>query len=423
MALSSSVGSHLDKALAVAQPQDIYYYNSKTLRKQKIPTIQSTKFVQSLASLEGGSSVIVVSPEAGLQHVVLGLKLKAPTDATGLALPKAWGYSAIDNIQFRYGSSTTYQKSGAQLLIEAIATAGSPAESNALMSLAGNELNSADDFNFTGVNENLRYAYCVLPLPHCGAQSGSDLPNPMPTELLSSPIVITITLKRQADIFKQIPGTTGEPPMAFEEAYLQTRSITPVDRGQLMKLKGDELYSMPVEFYQQVNSVALQNQSDSQEVVLTGIRSGTLKGIHVWLKNEADTVNPFQFVPIVDAELMYMGNVIHKYKGVSSQLFDTIFTDTPSYFNNSTLSITPGPVSVWNSTDAISSWCHFPFAQRYEQMSAENTTLMGLGVANGTLNLRMKVPVVSGANWRLYYSPVYSSALVMGADGSCEVVF
>lgn len=421
MALSASVGSHLDKALAAAQPEDIYYYGSKNMRKQKIPTIQSTKFVQSLASLSGGSSVITISPEAGLSHIVLGLKIKAPTNAQGLSLPKAWGYRAIDSVQFRYGSSTTYQKdsSSGQLLIEAIATAGSQSEANALVSLAGNELNSADDF----AKADLREAYCVIPLPHCAAQSGTDTPNPFPTELLSSPIVITITLKRQADFFNTIAGATGVVPDAFEEAYLQTRSVVPVDRGQLMKLKGDEMYSFPCEFYQQVNSVALQNMSDSQEVVLTGIRSGTMKGMHVYIRNEADTANPFNFMLPHDVELTYQGNVLHKYKGASAQVWDTLFTDVPAYFNNSVLTPTAGPVYAWNSSDAISSWCHLPMAQRFEQLSAENTTVSGLGVANGTLNLRLKVPVVAGAVWRLYYVPVYSAAICMAADGSCEVVF
>jgi hypothetical protein len=170
MFASSAVGSNLDKALAVAQPENIYYYGSKTVKKQSIPTVQRTNFVQSLASLSGGQSVITISPDAGVSHLLLGLKLKAPAgDLTyeGLALGPAFAYNAIDFVQWRYGSSSLFQKSGQQLLIETIATAGSVGEANSLVSLAGNALYTPADF----VDDKL-YAYAVIPLPHCGAQSG-----------------------------------------------------------------------------------------------------------------------------------------------------------------------------------------------------------------------------------------------------------
>lgn len=420
MFASSASGSMLDKALAVASPENIYYYGSKTVKKQSIPTVQRTNFVQNLASSGGGQSVITISPDAGISHIILGLKLQAPAgslDYEGLALAKGWAYEAIDQIQWRYGSSSLYQKTGQQMLVEAIATAGSQSEANALIDLAGNALYAPADF----AGDQL-YAYAVLPLPHCGAQSGTETPNPFPSELLNAPIVITIGLKRQSDLFAVSPQVAAPVfPAAFEECFLQVRQINPIDRGMLMNISPNVSYAFPTTFFQQVNSVALSNTADDQEVVLTGFRAGSCKGIHVWMVDTADTTNVNGFVLPRDLELSYAGNVIHRYKGVSSQILDTLYTDVPSYFNNSILSADASPATTWSATDVISSWVHFPLQQRFEQLSAEFTQVSGLGIANGVMNLRLKTPTAK-STWKLYFVPYYDVALMFN-NGNCEYVF
>jgi hypothetical protein len=415
MQAANTSGSMLDKAMAVAQPENIYYYGSKTMKKQSIATVQRTNFVQSLASTSGGQSVITLSPDAGLSHCLLGLKIfdaSVSLPYTGLALNRAWAYDAIDYVQWRYGSSSLFQKSGAQLLVEAIATAGSQSEANNLMTLAGNALTSPGDF----VGDNT-YAYAVIPLPHCGAQSGTEAPNPFPSELLNAPVVITIALKRQQDLFKSAIASPTYP-AAFEEAYLQVRQVNPIDRGELMKISPSVSYAFPATFFQQVNSVALSNTASDQEIVLTGFRSGSCKGIHCWMLDESDAANPFRFILPRDMVLSYAGNVIHNYKGVSSQLLDTLFVDVPSYFDNVKLT---DAGSTWTASDEISSWTHFPLSQRFEQLSAMFTETSGLGIANGVMSLRLKTPDAR-ATYKLYFVPYYSVALMFN-NGNCEYVF
>jgi hypothetical protein len=417
---ASTAGSMLDKAMAVAQPSNIYYYGSKSVFKQTIPTVQRTNFIQNLASTQGGQSVITISPDAGISHIILGLKLPAASGSLtyqGLALNKAWGYSAIESINFRYGSSSLYFKNSDQLLIETIATAGSQSEANALLSLAGNALITPADF----AGDKL-YSYCVLPLPSCGAQSGTEVPNPFPSELLNAPIVITVNLKRMVDLFNVNPTTVNPVlPSAFEEAYLQVRQINPIDRGQLMKISPDVSYSFPTTFFQQQNSVSLADTPNDQEVVLTGFQAGSCKGIHCWLVDTSDDANPFNFQLPRDAVLSYAGNVLHSYRGTSAQILDSLYTDVPSYFNNSVLSLTPGPIVEWQATDTISSWTHFPLQQRFETLSAEFTQVMGLGISNGVMNLRLKTPSAK-STWRLYFVPYYDVALMFN-NGACTYIF
>jgi hypothetical protein len=85
---------------------DIYYYDADTSKKQAFATTQNTKYVQQFANLTGGSSVFTIPPNNGIQDVVLNFQtapVSAGVDASGLVLPRGWGYSLIKQVSFRYG--------------------------------------------------------------------------------------------------------------------------------------------------------------------------------------------------------------------------------------------------------------------------------------------------------------------------------
>jgi hypothetical protein len=196
------------------------------------------------------------------------------------------------------------------------------------------------------------------------------------------------------------------------------RQINALDRGELKRISPSYSYGFPTTFFQQVNSVGLSNTASDQEIVLTGFRSGSCKGIHCWMVDEADTANPFRYILPRDMVLSYAGNVIHNYKGVSSSILDTLFVDVPSYFDNVVLT---DAGSTWTATAEVSYWTHFPLSQRFEQLSAEYTNTTGLGVANGLMNLRLKTPDAR-STYKIFYVPYYSTALLFN-NGNCEYVF
>lgn len=422
--LSTNSASVLDKTLStVARKEDIYYYNDKTMKKQEIPVIYRTNFIQSLASKSGGQSVITISPDANIGSLILALELDPASGATGpgsyagLALNKGWLYEAIDYVQFRYGSSSMFQLSGEQLLIQAMMTASNPTEAQQIVNLAGNEL--IDSFDFVG---DKLFAYGVLALPHASAQSGTEAPNGFPTELLSSPIQITISLRPPSAILKVGTGATDtvNAHPTWADAYLQVRQFSPIDRGQLMT-PADGAYVYPTTFFQQVNSVQLANSATAQEVVLTGFRSGSCKGLYFWISDESDLTNPNNWILPRDVILSYAGNVIHNYKGVSSQALQIYYDDIPSFLTNSILTPAVAPAVGFTSSAKTSSWVHLPFSQRFEQLSAEYTSVAGLSIANGVMNLSLKMPVAS-PNYKLYYVPYYECAMVL-ENGTCEYMF
>ena len=411
------------------------------MKKQSVATYQRTNFVQALANRGQGQSVITLSPDNGFSHIVLNARLPSAGPISGaytdLALCRGWLFNMIDYIQWRYGSSSLFQKSGAQLLEEMITTAGNPTEANDMVQIAGNELKATTDF--TG---DLLSASCVIPLPHCGAQSSTEVPNPFPSELLSAPIVITIAMKDPASVFGVGTGATAPAPgsVLFTDLTLQCRQIQAIDRGMLMRRSRDVAYSFPATFWQQANSVALSASTAPQEVVLTGFRAGSCKGVHCWIvdTDQAQTVvppigggpfvasykaNPFNYVLPSDLQLSYAGNVIHNYPGASaSQLMDTLYADVPARFQNSVLYWDPASGGSWKSYAKTTSWIHFPLSQRFEQLSAEYTSVSGLSISNGVMNLTLTVPQAK-STYVLYYVPYYENVLYFHDEGNMDYVF
>ena len=414
-------GSMIEHAL-LGEKEDIYYYGSHTMKKQSIPTIQRTNFRQELASKSGGASVITISPAEGISHVILALKQVAGATGqyAGYALPRGWLYSAIDKIQWRYGSTQVFEQSGQALLIQMLTTSGGIEESNRLFQLAGAECTdpTAVIGDFTG---DKLYAYGILPMPHCQAQSGTDVPNPFPSELLTAPITVTVFLKPLASVYLKTPvftGTYGTLPNAWDDAYVQVRQINALDRGQLEKISPSHRYGFPVTFYQQVNSVNLQSSTSSQAVNLTGFQSGSCRGIYVWCVDTSDVNNPNRFVNLRDLQLSYQGNVLHDFRGISGTALDVLFTTTPALLQNSVLTGTTGG---WTSVAEVDYFIHFPMQQRFEQLSSEYVDVKGVYVANGIMNLTLTTPSAS-SNYKLYYMPYYSAALHLH-QGACEYVF
>jgi len=422
---ASAPGSMLEHVLPGAK-EDIYYYNSATSKRQEINTIQRTNFRQDLATKGQGASVITISPSEGISHVILALQMTAGDASVygGYALPRGFLYNSISKIQWRYGSTQVFEQDGQALLIQMLTTSGGLEESSRLLQLAGSECLAPADFS-----GDKCYAYGILPMPHCQAQSVS-VPNPFPSELLNAPITITVFLKPLSEVFQLNPlytGVVGTLPTAWSDAYVQIRQINALDRGQLEKPSASSRYGFPITFYQQVNSVNLQSSSSSQAVNLTGFQSGSCRGIYVWCvdtdTNTNAKYNPNQFVNLRNMQLSYQGNVLHDYRGISGTALDVLFTTTPSLINNSVL--TPVATSVaddaWGSAPEIDYFVHFPFQQRYEGLSGEYLDCKGVYVANGLMNLTLTTPSAK-STYKMYYMPYYSAALMMH-QGACEYVF
>lgn len=106
--MSLAGDSSIQEKMRLGDVKDIWYYGSSTLEKQAIPAVQDTRFLQALPSLRQGSSTFIISPDQGLQDVIVAFKLPTSTaeggsqSYNGLAVPRAWGYKLINRVSVRY---------------------------------------------------------------------------------------------------------------------------------------------------------------------------------------------------------------------------------------------------------------------------------------------------------------------------------
>ena len=437
MAMGSSRG--IQEALRLGKSEDIYYYTSMTLSKQSIPTIVDTRFYQALTSLGAGSSTFIISIDQGIGDVILSAKLPEQGSSGGLvdyedlALPRGWIYSLINRISVRYGSSSQYFWTGAQVLIENLREMPNPTTRDQLFELGGALMTTVA--NFAG--DNL-YAYAYLNLPHNSPNGSMGKPNPFPSELIGQPIVITVELNNLPSIFSssKLLGDISGAPGQLESAYFQVRQIHAKDAGELMSMPGGKsvAYSFPTKaFYQNEIQVQLANggslQADGSykyEVLLTGFRNGEVRSIFFWITKNSD-VQPNVNAPFVknftkyvlpkDIELLYNGTVFYRALGTSTQLWSLLTTETPPQLQCTTLALSGGAVVA---STAPANWVEIPFSQVFEQLSGSHMYVAGKLIQNAVVNLSLSVPDSSAYTLHAVYS--YNCALMI-SDRACEYVF
>ncbi len=426
-------GKHsLQESLRLGKPMDIWYYTSDTTHKQSIPSVVDTRFYQELTSLGAGSSTFIISVDQGISDVILSATLPAQGDGgvdyTGLALARGWLYALINRVSVRYGSSSQYFWTGAQMLLENLREMPNPTTRDQLFQLGGALMTSVAGANpFAG--DNLE-AYAYINLPHNSPNGSLGKPNPFPSELIGQPIVVTLELNYLPSIFSSnnALGDVSDAPKALKSAYFQVRQIHAKDAGELMSMPGGKsvAYSFPTKaFYQNEIQVKVSGDATPQ-VLLTGFRNGEVRSIILWVTKDSD-VSPAGGAPFVknftsfvlpkDIELLYNGTVYYRARGASTQMWSLITTETPPVLQDTKLSISGGAI-VATSTPA--NWVEIPFSQVFEQLSGSHMYVAGKLIQNAVVNLSLTLPDTGAYTIHAVYS--YNCALMI-SDKACEYSF
>lgn len=103
--MESVVGESTQQLLRPGKCVDLYYPDPETAEKACFRTNITTKFQSAFTNLTGGTNVFTIPPNQGLQDFVLVLKAAPSADAK-VALPRGWGYAAINKISYRVGGSS-----------------------------------------------------------------------------------------------------------------------------------------------------------------------------------------------------------------------------------------------------------------------------------------------------------------------------
>jgi hypothetical protein len=408
---------------------DLYYPNEMTSKKQCFRTTVNSRYVQAFAQLGQGTSTFTIPPQNGVQDVIIQLQLPSSlsgSGATGLALARGWGYQLINQISFRVGGSSQYFLSGSQLAIQALRQSPNGNARDALFALGGNALSSQTEFN---VASNL-YAYCWLSLPWT-KPSSSGKPDPLPTDLLTQQVQVTVQLNSLASIFTVYSATPSAIPSSLASAQFQVQQIMLDNQGDALARRVDmttHSLSYPVEFMQQSSQVTGITTSANQTVNLTGFRSGEVKSILVWLTAPQDiavgATNRW-FAP-QQMTMTYAGEVFARFDAGSSQLWNLINSRQTSAVSGSSMSTTGTALSL---TAENYTWAELPFGQAYVDDTAHHVYVSGKEITNGIVQLQFTPPVATSlaggasiTSWILNVAYVYNSILVF-SQGTCDYAF
>lgn len=400
---------------------DLYYYDAETSKKQAFPTTINTKYVQQFNNLTGGSSVFTIPPQQGVQDVVCTFVLPqlASGAGNGLALNRGWGYQLINRVSFRYGGSSQYFMTGAQLLQNAVRAQPSRETASDLFTLGGAAALQAQ------LEGGAQYASVVLTLPHA-SPSGVGKAHPFPSDLLTQQIQVTIELNPPSSLYSVAVGATGAVPSQLSAANFQVQQVILNNAGDALARRVDmaeNAYSFPCEFVQQEQAIALANSADPQSVVLTGFRSGEVKSVQVWLQRVSDysgaVKNPWNWVLPTTMEMSYAGDIYARFDAQSSTLWNLINGDKYPGWSSTVLNDAGGGVIAGNSQ--VSTYVELPFAQPFINEEEHNTLVHGKPITNGIVNLLVQTPSAQ-SDWVMHVSYVYNATLLM-SQGTADYVF
>jgi len=415
-------GTSSHALLRVGEMEDLYYSDPANCKKQSIPVEYNTRFVLELSNKTAGTSVFTIPPGNGIRHIICALGYDAAsinTQAGKFALSRGWGYSAIAQISFRVGGSSQFFLSGDQLLARNLRLARTQSQRDALLQLGGAECKSALDFDVD------QYAYIPISV---FAMTGSDgLTLPLPADLLSQQIQITVQLKPSSGFWITNPnpgalGGPGAPPSAFDTGFFQVEQLVMEDRSMALSNRVDmntHSYNMAaVPFDQQELQVPLASGGLQQQVSLTGFRSGEVTKIQMWLTMDGDTLNPGKWYVPKSVTALYAGVIYANYTAGTSRIWNLLDGTAPAAVNQSVLASTVA--GALTSTGALSEWVELPMSQSTGRDFGADVLVHGKEIRNGLVNLQITPP--DAAAYTLHVTYVYNSTLSF-SRGSCELVF
>lgn len=420
------MATSVQSQVRVGECVDLYYYDHETAAKQCWATTQNTKYVQQFQNLAGGSSVFTIPPQNGIQDIICEFSFGTDISgaSTGLALPRGWGYALIKQVSFRYGGSSQYFLSGQQVLQNALRRQPNRSAADDLLTLGGNFTAGASFASPVTAN-------VVLTLPH-NIPSGVGKAHPLPTDLLTQQVQITVELYSPASIFTVAAGGgSSTPPSALNSASFAVQQVMLNNQGDALARRVDmatNAYSFPCEFVQQMQVIPLQASAVSQSVVLTGFRSGEVKAVHCWITSDQDNnlnastgaKSPFLWYQPSAIQMTYAGDVYARYDNASAPLWNLINGNKAPAVDNIVITAATPPTAA----PFLSVWTELPFAQTHVDEDSHNTLVHGKPITNGLVNLDITVPAAIAArtDLKLNVSYIYNTTLLF-SQGTADYVF
>jgi hypothetical protein len=419
--------------------KDIYYYGETNTSKQAFPVVKNNRFKLQFANLGQGTSQFVISPNMGVSDIVCRFKLPASAAYTNAVLNNGWAYSLIRTISVRYGGSSQYFWTGAQMFAQNMLDCENKTKCDSLVNLGGVFAVGAACAGAEGL--------VYINLPH-NSPRAEGKPLPFPSDLLTQPIVITIELNAISSIFG---GAEDESPSGLptqlDTAELQVNQEYMSDTADLLARRVDmntHAISVPLKYFAQQEVLNTFNAGASgvaQQINLTGFRAGEVKDIMLWLEvvgDSTETPGPVpvgvsggskQFVwPLAkDVELRYNGEIFFTASGGSSQIWNLVEDKKIPGFNTNLIAYGASPTVA---AEYLSRWTLVKFSQVDVPRDRMYDLVAGKPVLNAVINLTLTLPdevltggvVSAGTQVRLHAVYLYNASLLC-SRGTSEYIF
>lgn len=431
----------MDSTKAVAEqstPHSLYYTSPDNSLVQAEPVTYDTKLTQSFANVTAGQNAFYVPPGNGIKNVLCVFEFSADALSAvgaGVALPRGWGYNALQNCSWRVSGSQQYFLTGSQLLAKNLLQAKTQAQKDAILSLGGEE------WNFAGGSFPAKPLRAFIPMSFWSSASNDFLETPVASDLLGSQLQVTATLNPVASVFQLCTGgTLGTVPSSFSSAYFQVEQLTMRDRSQsLVSRPGVDLnnstYVQALRgFHQQEITIAIpvgtQAQANAGSADLTsavspftvnGFMAGQVRGCLVYLTKANEPWNASVFKAPDSVEAIFAGQIYASYRNGTSKAWNMIDSSSLPYANASELTQPTAPAVVWTQTEpALSEYAFCPFSQPMASDYEADILVGGLSITNGSITLNVATPDYSSP-WVLHVVPVLNCAISY-SRGSANVL-
>lgn len=407
--------------------KDLYYPGETNVCKQAYPSVVTTRFVQNFTQLGAGSSQFVISPAMGISDIVLTFTL--PTTASGAnytnaATSSGFGYSLINRISVRYGSSAQYFWTGPQMWLQNVMDAENNSKADQMLQLGGASLVGSA---LSGAQANV-----YLKLPHNSCRA-SGKPLPFPSDLLVQPIVVTVELYSLQQIITNQTGGATAPlataPTALAAASMCVKQEMLTDSSDLLARRVDmnsHAMTFPLPYFcQQETTVSFTSDANNglNTLNLTGFRAGEVKNIVLWLTPTSlqslatGNYQPLVWQPISDVQLTYNGEVFNRFDATSFQLWNTV-EDTKTPAVNGLVQANYAAAGV---ATVVSPYIRLDLAQVSVPSERESVLVHGKPVLNAVVQVQFRAPAANTA-YILHAMYLYNASLLC-SRGSSEYVF
>lgn len=408
---------------------DIYYSALNTTVALSEVTYNQGRLSVSLSQTQFGSQSQVIVPNSSLLSTCY-LHLELPDVAVNQTLCRGWGYAAINNISFLFGSSNVSQISisGQSMLQTVWGQCESEEKRSEMLRLGGEEIIAPSAGSPTA------YADLVLPLPWSSA-NGLHAKLPFDTGLLSNPITIQVTFNQASSIY----GGSAAPQAAFSVASMYFRQGDLANKSQslraLMMRRPELMYAYPFIHRQSFTpsnftgvtaATSLATPSGGGvSIPLLAFINADLVAISVGvvqtarMSNVAGTASPspFSYDDITNVSLSFNGLIMYTAPGRSYKLYDIDSQVGNGKVLNSI--IAPGAVAPFSSAPIDSYLLFIDFA-RVRALSYEGKYANVWRIGNNTLTLNFNTTT---ANNYTMFATYYYNGVAEISNGETRIYF